>query len=228
VARTRRRKTVAIAVDARGRVEIKAPPDTPMERLDRLVHQKARWILARQKQRQREAPRPAARRFVSGESFRYLGRQYRLAVRAAEDEARVRLERGWLVVALDAAAWAAGEGRAHAVRAGLIGWYREHAEQRFPGRVAAWASRLGVAPREVLVRGQDRRWGSCDAQGVLRLNWRVVQAPARLQDYVIVHELAPFGECEHSPVFWSLVGRVLPDYEQRRAALRRLGPELVW
>jgi predicted metal-dependent hydrolase len=114
------------------------------------------------------------------------------------------------------------------VRAGLIGWYREHAEQRFPGRVAAWASRLGVAPAEVLVRGQDRRWGSCDAQGVLRLNWRVVQAPARLQDYVIVHELAHLGERDHSPVFWSLVGRALPDYEQRRAALKRLGPERVW
>jgi hypothetical protein len=229
VARTRRRKTVAIAVDAQGRVEIKAPPDTPLERLDRIVHRKARWILERQKQRRREAPPPAARQFVSGESFRYLGRQYRLAVRRAEGEARVRLERGWLVVALDAAAWAgAGEARAQAVRASLAGWYRAHAAQRFPGRVAAWAPRLGVAPVEVLVRGQDRRWGSCDARGVLRLNWRVVQAPARLQDYVIVHELAHLAERDHSPAFWSLVGRALPDYEQRRAALKLLGPELVW
>ena len=47
-------------------------------------------------------------------------------------------------------------------------------------------------------------------------------------DYVIVHELAHLGEREHSHAFWAMIGRVLPDYEQRRAALKRLGPELVW
>jgi predicted metal-dependent hydrolase len=63
---------------------------------------------------------------------------------------------------------------------------------------------------------------------VLRLNWRIVQAPVRLQEYVIVHELVHLVERDHSAAFWSRVGRALPDYEQRRAALKRLGPELVW
>jgi predicted metal-dependent hydrolase len=228
VARTRRQKTVAIAVDAHGRVEIKAPPGTPLERIDLIVHQKARWIVERQKQRRREDAAPPARRFVSGESCRYLGRQYRIAVRGGE-EARVRLERGWLVTTLAPDAWAApADVRADAVRASLIDWYRAHAAERLPACAAAWAPRLGVAPAEVLVRAQDRRWGSCDARGVLRLNWRIVQAPARLQEYVIVHELAHMVERDHSAAFWSRVGRALPDYDQRRAARARLGPELVW
>lgn len=245
VERTARQKTVGITVDGRGAVRLRAPAGVPLAQLDRMVHRKARWIVARQRQRAALAPLPGAREMVSGETFLYLGRQYRLRVVTAgawadggvggvaaggssDDggEGRIRLARGWLEASVDAAL--AGAARAARVRELVEGWYRGHAARRLPARVAAWAPRLAVSPADVLVRGQDKRWGSCDARGVLRLNWRIVQAPLRLQDYVVAHELAHLIEREHTRAFWSLLGQVMPDYEQRREALCLLGPHLVW
>jgi predicted metal-dependent hydrolase len=237
VERTRRCKTVSIAVEPGGQVHVKAPAGASMERIQRIVHGKASWIIERRRRQEDMLPEPEPREFVSGETFRYLGRQYRLRViegAGAGDGAgagaghgagagAVRLERGWLVAEVEP-----GRGRAARVRESLIGWYRGHAERRLPARVAAWAPRLGVEPADVLVREQKRRWGSCDVRGIMRLNWRIVQAPARLQDYVVVHELAHLIERDHTRDFWAMVGNVLPDYEARREALRKLGSTLVW
>jgi predicted metal-dependent hydrolase len=95
-------------------------------------------------------------------------------------------------------------------------------------RVGFWAPKVEAWPARVLIKGQARRWGSCDAGGVVRLNWRVVQAPLRLVDDVVVHELVPLRHADHTPAFWAELGRVLPDDDGRRAELRRLGPRLAW
>ena len=97
-----------------------------------------------------------------------------------------------------------------------------------PERVDVWASKLGVTPRSVLVREPDKRWGSCDAKGNVRLNWRIVQAPMRLVDYVVAHELVHLVHADHGRAFWQELGRVMPDYEGRREMLRRVGMGGVW
>jgi predicted metal-dependent hydrolase len=72
--------------------------------------------------------------------------------------------------------------------------------------------------------------GSCNRAGDLRLNWRIMQAPMRLVDYVVAHELGHVvrGDDGHAPAFWAQLGRVLPDYDARRDALRALGSALEW
>ena len=107
-------------------------------------------------------------------------------------------------------------------------WYRAHAAVRLPERVEPWRARLGLAPAGVLIRAQEKRWASCDVTGVLRFNWRIVQAPVSLIDYVVAHELVHRLHRHHTPDFWATLGRVLPDYEDRREALRRMGERLVW
>jgi predicted metal-dependent hydrolase len=97
-----------------------------------------------------------------------------------------------------------------------------------PDLVARWAARFDVRPASVLVREAPKRWGSCDARGNLRLNWRVVQATPRLIDYVVTHELVHLRHQHHTAAFWATLGRVMPDYEQRRADLRRAGASLLW
>jgi len=88
--------------------------------------------------------------------------------------------------------------------------------------------RFGVPEPGVVIRDQQRRWGSCDRRGTLRVNWRIVQAPMRLVDYVVAHELAHLRHQDHSKAFWALLGRAMPDYEPRREALRRMGAKLGW
>jgi predicted metal-dependent hydrolase len=120
--------------------------------------------------------------------------------------------------------------KSRSVRAALIRWYRRHAEDRLPERVDVWARKLGIPAPTVLVRAQRRRWGSCNQAGEVRLNWRIVQAPVSMIDYVIAHELVHVvrHDAGHGPAFWALLGRVMPAYEARRDRLRDLGPYLEW
>ena len=75
---------------------------------------------------------------------------------------------------------------------------------------------------------QRKRWGSADARGCVRFNWRIVQAPQRLVDYVVAHELVHLRYPSHTRDFWAELGVVMSDYEARREELRRMGPLLIW
>ena len=93
---------------------------------------------------------------------------------------------------------------------------------------AAWRPKAGVPLPRVIVAKQRRRWGSCDQRGTIRLNWRIIQAPMRLVDYVVVHELVHLRHRGHGRDYWQAVGRVMPDYERRREDLTRYGPSFSW
>jgi predicted metal-dependent hydrolase len=224
IQRSSKRGTVAITVDLGGRVLLTAPAGVPVERLDRVVRAKAAWIFEkRRKRRDRPAPLPP-RELVSGETFLYLGRQYRLRVeRRPQEGAEAGLQRGWLVVPLFA-----GSESAEQVRSALESWYQIHAARRLPERSGVWAHELGIPAPRVLIREPKKRWGSCDARGTVRFNWRVIQAPMRLVDYVVAHELVHLEHPDHTKAFWATLGRVMPDYEARREALRALGGRLIW
>jgi predicted metal-dependent hydrolase len=225
IRRSARRGTVSVAVEPSGQVVLTAPSTTTVERLDRVVRQKARWIVERTRQGGR-LPRPAEREFVSGETVLYLGRSYRLRVIEVARSVPARLERGWLVVAVDRGL--SGGNRSRSVRDRLVAWYRAHAEVQLRVRAVRWGAKLHVRPTEVLIRDPRARWGSCDPSGALRFSWRIVQAAPTLVDYVVAHELVHLLQRGHTPQFWAVLGRIIPDYEIRRDRLRDLGPTIAW
>ena len=218
----RRKKTVAVTVDPFGSILVVAPERVATHRLDSIVGRKAEWLVRRIRRAGAQGPLLSPREFVSGESVLYLGRHYRLKVNPHET-GKAKLRGGWLHVP------AAGGGQDTAeIRAGLVSWFREHAAQRLPERVAAWHAKAGVPMPRVLLANQQKRWGSCDQSGTIRLNWRIIQAPMRLVDYVVVHELVHLRHRGHGRDYWQAVGRVMPDYERRRRDLRERGVLLVW
>ena len=223
--RSQRQKTVAVRVDPVEGVSVRAPRATPVERLDQIVHGKSRWILDRRRRVEDLPPAPSPREFVSGETFLYLGRQYRLKLvrgRAARERG-ARLGAGRILVPA-----APPNGAAAAVRDHLGDWYRRRAEIRLPPRVAFWSERLGLHPTAILISDQKRRWGSVNKTQGLRLKWRVVQTSVRVVDYVIVHELTHLVHRHHDRNFWAALGAAIGDYESRREDLRRIGPGIVW
>lgn len=225
IRRSQRRKTVAVTVLPTGRVVLTAPTDTSITRLDNVVKNKARWIAGRLRHIRPVAGPAAPKEFLTGESFFYLGRQYRLRVLAGKAEG-VKLDAGRMVVETEAGLGA--DARAARVRALLVGWYRGRAQQRLSVRAAYWAERIGVPSPMVLVREQELRWGSCSSTGVVRFNWRVIQAPSRLVEYVVAHELLHLRHPDHTKAFWAALGSVLPDAEARRASLREFGSRADW
>ena len=103
-----------------------------------------------------------------------------------------------------------------------------HAAERLPERVEAWRSRAGVEMPRVVIADQQKRWGRCDHGGTIRLNWRIIQAPMRLVDYVVAHELVHLRHRGHGRDYWQALGSVMPDYERRREDLRQRGGGLAW
>jgi predicted metal-dependent hydrolase len=225
IRRSEKRRTIALTIVPDLGVVLTAPLSVSVARLDRLVHNKARWIVERLRAVAGVAPL-APREFVSGESIRYLGRQHRLRVLERIEPAPVRLDHGTFIVTV--APGRASASRAAAVRERLVAWFREHAEPRLRDRAEHWARQMGLRPPQVVLAAQQKRWGSCTANGLVRLNWRIVQAPMSLIDYVVAHELVHLRRHEHSPAFWRALAVVMPEYEARRQALRELGPGLEW
>ena len=218
----RRKKTVAVTVDPAGGVLLVAPEHFTTSRLDAVVRRKAAWIVQRRRHVEAHDPPLSPREFVSGESVLYLGRHYRLKVHRRET-GDAKLRGGWLHVPAPA-----GAGQTAAVRSALVTWLRRHAAERLPERVAAWRAKAGVAMPRVVIADQQKRWGSCDRNGTIRLNWRIIQAPMRLVDYVVVHELVHLRHRGHGRDYWQALGKIMPDYERRREDLRQRGVGLAW
>ncbi len=218
----RRKKTVAVTVDPAGGVLVVAPERITTDRLDAIVTRKAKWITRRLRRADGYGPRPSPREFVSGESVLYLGRHYRLKVHP-DETGDAKLRGGWLHVSVPS-----GPEQPARVRAALLHWFRRHAAERLPERVAMCHSKAGVPLPRVIISDQQKRWGSCDQHGTIRLNWRIIQAPMRLVDYVVVHELVHLRYRGHGRDYWQALGRVMPDYERRREDLRHCGVTLAW
>lgn len=227
VRRSANRSQVSLVVQSGQRsVMVYAPEDTPLERLAAVVRQRGAWALAKLRQVEKSERPGQPKEFVSGEGFTYLGRSFRLAVRPAKAPGRPRLERGWLVAVVPRRQGRSG--RQRAARVQVLEWFKSKASERLPERLERFTKKLGLETPKVLLRSQASRWGSCNEQGEVRLNWRIVQAPMALVDYVVAHEAVHLVHKNHTRAFWAELERLLPDAQDRRRELRRRGAGYVW
>ena len=104
---------------------------------------------------------------------------------------------------------------------------KKRARRVFLARAAYFAPLVGVKAGRISIRSQRTKWGSCSAKGNLNFNCLLLLAPAEVLDYVVVHELCHLRQMNHSPRFWAEVGRVLPDYNNRRKWLKQNGDALM-
>jgi predicted metal-dependent hydrolase len=160
-------------------VLVKAPLGTDTQRIEAFVLKRAAWALKHQRRFQ-DYPiaNPLPRRYVSGESYRYLGRQYRLKV--VEDSIdRVQLSRGFLTVSV------ANTSDKKRIAELLDNWFRVQAKRIFEERLAACYPRvesLGIAYPKISSREMKARWGSCSAKQNISLNLKLIHVPKDLID----------------------------------------------
>ena len=215
---TSRRRTVGIAVEPDRRVVVMAPRSAPRERVTALVTRRIKWI-RRQWDRIDALPPPALpRQWVNGETHRYLGRQYRLKLRKAEP-AGVKLQGGYFVVSV------ADTKDALLIQSLMEGWYQERAEAMLPARAARAISSttwLEVELPMIRIGKLQARWGSTSRAGRVTFNVDLVKTPLPCVDYVVAHELVHLQIPNHSPAFWRMLGRMMPDYQRWRDRLARV------
>lgn len=104
--------------------------------------------------------------------------------------------------------------------------FRKAAKEYFPKRVAYYHALTGGVYTKITIRDQKTRWGSCSSSGTLSFNYRLMYAPPRVLDYVVVHELCHLTHMDHSKAFWTMVESILPEYKTYRQWLKEHGREL--
>lgn len=211
------RRTLAITVRPDLGVIVTAPEKAALETVLAKVRKRAAWIKRQQRYFNEFLPPTPPRRYVSGETHRYLGRQYRLKIVEAEP-AEVKLRGRFIWVRTPRKADTAR------VREQVEDWYLVHAKERlarsFTENVARMGTRMASIPR-MQVRRMRQRWGSWTRGGGVWLNPELVKAPGSCIDYVVTHELCHAVHGNHGKKFYDLLRRVMPDWETRKARLER-------
>lgn len=181
-----------------------------------LVRKRARWIrdklvLVNQTQ--------AQDLIVTGSRLRYGGRTYFTEVRHESGLAKPQLKftaSRFVIQNPDGAS-------IHQDRLTplLLDFYRDRAQDRLLARVRHWERLSGLQAQGARIRIFQSRWASCDANNVLEFHPRVMELPASVQDYVVVHELCHTVEKNHTKAFWALVAHHMPDWQKHHAVLER-------
>jgi len=210
------RKTLAIEVYPDLKIQVKAPVGTALPYIERKVKKRATWILRQQRQFEQYLPQLPPRHYVSGETHRYLGRQYRLKVMVSDEKQSVKLTRGFFYITVPT------QGDGQLVKRLLTTWYRTQAQRVFRERLNTCFAKvtfLKLAYPDMTIRRMETRWGSCTPKGRIILNLKLIQVPKSYIDYVVMHELCHLKEHNHSPRFYALLNRVMPDWRTKRAQL---------
>lgn len=216
--RRRDRTTLEIAVEPDATVVVTAPRDATLTAIEQKVRKRAAWIRRQQRYFLQFMPRTPDRRYLSGETHLYLGRQYRLKV-IPHIQATVKLIRGFIVVQTH---WPQ---RSEVTRELVEAWYRDRARAKFAERLEVNLLRFPTPddfrPAGLIVRQLHQRWGSMSPAARLMLNRRLIEAPIDAIDYVITHELCHLAVPHHGPAFFDLLNRVLPDWQIRKQRLEQ-------
>ncbi len=218
-----RRKTIGIAVDKEHGLVVTAPTGTSPDVVQGLVSEKMDWIKKSLDKVDQILPPANKKFFVSGERLLYLGRSYRLEViRKESKRIRFRFYHGRFIVEYPREV----EYDSSRVRRHVVRWYREKALEKLSQRVTFYAAKVGKVPEDVRVRDFKSRWGSCQVDGALDFNWRIIMAPMSIVDYLVVHELVHLIHRGHSRRYWSRLSAILLDHKRRKDWLRINGATL--
>ena len=210
------RKTISISVHPDCSVLVKVPETASVKEVCNRVEKRKRWVLRQVRYFEQFQPRTTPRKYISGETHLYLGKQYRLKLIKGKDTGAM-LKRGRVSITLP---FPADQAR---VKSLLEAWYRErlkyHSTRLLDKHFGDFEHKSGAENFQLRIRNLKTKWGSMSSQGVLTLNLQLARAPKECIEYVIVHELCHLVYPNHSKDFYELLERHLPDWKRRKHKL---------
>ncbi len=209
------RKTLGIKVHPDKSVKVDAPLDSTSDKINEKVRSKANWILKQQEFFLSFHPLTPPRKFITGETHLYLGKQYRLKLIESQDES-VKLYSGYITVNCK------DKTNKKEIEQLLKKWYKSKAEVHFNKLFDKWNSHLSLSKNKnasLIYQWMDKRWGTCNNQGQITLNIELIKAPKKCIEYVIVHEVCHLSYLNHSKSFYNLLEKHYPDWRNTKYQL---------
>jgi len=210
--RSRRRRHIHLVLDERDGLQIRTPWHTSIDEVESLIARQTDWV--RRALALHEHRRTERTKLVNGVRLPLIDDELELALGVGR-RPRVSRRGNLLMVQVP-------EPQDELIRDALERWYREQAKILLAERLNSLAEQHGFSPGAVTIRGQRRRWGSCNSQGDINLNWRLMLLPSELVDYVLLHELCHLEHMDHGHAFWGALRRRMPDYEARLAQVNAI------
>lgn len=216
-----KRKTIGFLIDDDG-LRVTAPRWVTMAEIESAIASKQQWIFRKiNEQRERSVRRlQPPMEWRDGATLPYLGIDITVRVNDAGG-AGIQFDESVreLHVSLPASA------SEQQLKDRVQGWLQSEARRIFAERLAVYAEKLGVSFKSFSLSSATTQWGSCTADGRIRLNWRLMHFALPNIDYVVAHELSHLREMNHGPQFWATVQSIFPEFETARKALREHEPE---
>jgi predicted metal-dependent hydrolase len=213
------RKRVRISVKPDQSVTVTAPLHADHEKVMEKVKKRAAWILKQINYFSSFDPMETAGKYLSGETHRYLGRQYRLKI-FADEKNKVKLKGRYILIC------SRDRNNGDYNKKLLYGWYKEHAEKKFEelaGSLYRKLKKYDVAWPSIQLKRMKSRWGSCHpAKNKIILNTDLIKAPSHCVEYVIAHELCHLKYPYHGKEFYNLLSFVMPDWQVRKKRLENV------
>ena len=221
------RETIGLSLDQSLELTVRAPMTATTGDIENVLESRQEWLLEKLYGLKEQSEPPYPKEYLSGEKLPYRGRQYHLDVVEADvPEPQLSFDGTEFTLRVHRLDSPADRVSIRRKRQSVIDWYLDRAGEELPKRSPQYESKLGVSGISIDVGHLSGRWGEYN-DGTVRLNWRLILAPVRIQDYVLVHELAHAVHEDHSDTFWNTVGTLIPDYEERREWLRLNGNSLT-
>ncbi|WP_020166641.1 MULTISPECIES: M48 family metallopeptidase [Methylotenera] len=213
----RQRRTVGLKITADGLV-VHAPKRIFAFQLNQILQEKSGWII--NKLQARAANQVDAINWDNGENLLYLGQDIQLSIVKNHSNKSPAFDANTLTLATPT------PDNQTLIQRKIIQWYQKQAGLDFSRRLEILAAKLGVPTPPLTLSNAKSRWGSCNSRGEVRLNWRLLQAPPHIINYVICHELAHLKQMNHSAKFWAVVESLFPNYKMAEKELKTLSPQL--
>jgi predicted metal-dependent hydrolase len=209
------RKSLGISVTPDMEVIVKAPMEASIEKVKEKVRKKAAWIIKQQSFFLSFQPKTPKRKYISGETHLFLGKQYRLQIHIGKAES-VKLKGKFIMVTAS---------KKSRVKFLLNNWYMCHAQTKFTvisEPLIEKFKRHKVQPSSMVLKEMPTRWGSCTAKGKIILNPELIKAPKGCIEYVIIHELCHLVYPHHTHKFIRLQTKEMKDWEKWKNKLEKL------
>ena len=205
------RKTLSLSILKDGAVCVKAPINLPDEKINKFVFEKQDWI--RSKLSFINQTKDKFADVIAYNKFLIYGNQYSLSFC---DDKKIKTSNNFEILV-------PRKIENDKLLKSLKAWFKKAAKNVLADRLNFIATKINLFPKEIKIGDSKGRWGSCNSNAVIVLNFRVLMLPPMIIDYVLIHELCHLKEMNHSKSFWSLVGSIMPNFEKAKKAIKEYG-----